>query len=77
MHLEETVLGVDELESLRLVDYLALSHEEAAKRMNISRTTLGRIVEVARFKVADGILNGKAIRINMVEPKIKIDKTNL
>jgi len=32
--------------------------------MNISRATFGRILENARKKVADSILNGKAIRIN-------------
>ena len=35
--------------------------------MKISRATFGRIVEVARKKVVDGILNGKAIRINQEE----------
>ena len=65
MHeLAEIVLDHDELESLRLADLLAYSHEKAAKEMRISRATFGRIVEIARKKVADGILNGKAIRIN-------------
>jgi predicted DNA-binding protein (UPF0251 family) len=62
--LEEIILDHDELESLRLADLLANSHEEAASEMKISRATFGRIVESARKKVADGILNGKAIRIN-------------
>jgi predicted DNA-binding protein (UPF0251 family) len=62
--LKEIVLENDELESLRLADFLAYSHENAAVEMNISRATFGRIVESARKKVADGILNGKAIRIN-------------
>jgi predicted DNA-binding protein (UPF0251 family) len=62
--LEEIIIDHDELESLRLADLLAYSHEKAAEEMKISRATFGRIVEVARRKVADGILNGKAIRIN-------------
>jgi uncharacterized protein len=62
--LDEVTIEHDELESLRLADYLAYSHELAAKEMNISRATFGRIVELARKKVADGILNGKAIKIN-------------
>jgi predicted DNA-binding protein (UPF0251 family) len=61
--LEEIMLEHDELESLRLADLLAYSHEEAAKEMKISRATFGRIVEIARKKVVDGILNGKAIKI--------------
>lgn len=62
--LEEIILEHDELESLRLADLLAYSHEDASAEMNISRATFGRIVETARKKVTDGILNGKAIRIN-------------
>ena len=62
--LEEILLENDELESLRLADLLAFSHEDAAKEMKISRATFGRIVENARKKITDGILNGKAIRIN-------------
>jgi uncharacterized protein len=65
--LEEIILEHDELESLRLADFLAYSHEKAAKEMKISRATFGRIVESARKKVIDGILNGKAIRINQEE----------
>lgn len=62
--LDEIILDPDELESLRLADLLAYSHEKAAQEMKISRATFGRIVESARKKVIDGILNGKAIRIN-------------
>ncbi|MFO7445211.1 MAG: DUF134 domain-containing protein [Ignavibacteriaceae bacterium] len=62
--LEEITLEHDELETLRLADLLAYSHENGAKEMNISRATFGRILESARRKVTDGILNGKAIRIN-------------
>ena len=62
--MEEILLNHDELESLRLADLLAFSHENAAQEMKISRATFGRIVESARKKVIDGILNGKAIRIN-------------
>jgi uncharacterized protein len=62
--LEEVFLNHDELESLRLADLLTYSHEKAADEMKISRATFGRIVEIARKKVADAILNGKAVRIN-------------
>jgi len=75
--LEEIVLEHDELESLRLADLLAFSHERSAKEMDISRATFGRIVERARKKVIEGILNGKAIRINEGElSQIKTGKIN-
>lgn len=62
--LEEVLLDNDELESLRLADLMKYSQENAAKEMKISRATFGRIVENARKKVADAILNGKAVKIN-------------
>jgi predicted DNA-binding protein (UPF0251 family) len=65
MHrLTEIILDHDELEALRLADILKKSHEDAADKMKISRATFGRIVSSARQKTADGILNGKAIRIS-------------
>ncbi len=62
--LDEIVLEPDELEAIRLGDLLGLSQEESAEKMNISRATFGRIINSARFKVADGILNGKALHIS-------------
>ena len=38
--------------------------EEAAEKMRITRATFGRIISRARQKTDEGILNGKAIRIN-------------
>ena len=61
--LEELVLTYDELEALRLADLEGLYQEDAAARMQISRQTFGNIVKTARRKVADALVNGKAIRI--------------
>lgn len=63
IELEEIILQYDELEALRLADYKQLSHEEGALQMKISRATFGRILEKARYKMSDAILNGKAIKI--------------
>jgi len=60
---EEVVLGIDELEAMRLADYEGLYQEEAAARMNVSRATFGRVVNEARRKVADAIIHGKALMI--------------
>ena len=62
------------MESLRLADYLALSHEQAAVKMKISRATFGRIVETARKKIVNAILNGKAIRIGNEMPQLIKEK---
>jgi len=69
--LEEVVLGLDEAEALRLADLESLYQEAAARSMGVSRQTFGRIVETARHKVADAILNGKALRIEGGEVAIK------
>jgi predicted DNA-binding protein (UPF0251 family) len=61
--LEEVVLALDELESLRLADLNGLYQEQAAEKMKISRPTFARIVEAARRKVADALIHGKALRL--------------
>ena len=61
--LEEGHLTVEEAESIRLKDLENLDQEKCAKKMNISRPTFHRILNSARKKLADALLNGKAIRI--------------
>jgi len=61
--LEEVVLKLDEFEAIRLADYEQLYQEKAAEQMNISRQTFGRIIEAAHKKIADVLLNGKALKI--------------
>ncbi|OGU17250.1 MAG: hypothetical protein A2X61_16890 [Ignavibacteria bacterium GWB2_35_12] len=62
-NLEKNIISHDELESLRLADLEAMFHEDAAMQMGISRATFGRIVEKARYIVADALINGKALVI--------------
>lgn len=61
--LEEVILTVDELEAVRLADLQGLYQEQAAEQMNISRQTFGRIIESAHRKVAETLVEGKALRI--------------
>jgi len=61
--LEEVILHVDEYEAVRLKDLEGLEQEDCAKKMNISQPTFHRLVLSARKKIADAIINGKAIRI--------------
>ncbi len=62
--LKESILTVDEFEAVRLKDFLNLEQEKAARKMNISQPTFHRLVLVARKKIADAIVNGKAIKIH-------------
>ena len=61
--LEQVGLTVDELEAIRLADLEGLYQEAAAEQMNVSRQTFGRILEAAHKKVADALVNGKALSI--------------
>ena len=61
--LQEVCLSVEEAEAIRLKDLEGLEQEGCAQRMNISRTTFARVLGSARQKMADALLNGKAIRI--------------
>jgi len=61
--LEEVQLSVEEAEAIRLKDLEGLKQEQGAERMSISRPTFQRVLASARQKIADALLNGKAIRI--------------
>jgi predicted DNA-binding protein (UPF0251 family) len=61
--LEEINLTVDEFEAIRLKDVDGLEQEQSAQRMNISQPTFHRLYLEARKKIADVIINGKALKI--------------
>lgn len=60
-NLETVVLSLDETEALRLADGEGQYQVQAAASMKVSRATFGRILAAARSKVADALLNGKAM----------------
>jgi predicted DNA-binding protein (UPF0251 family) len=62
--LEEVVILHDEIEALKLHDVDGLEQIEAAKSMGISQSTFARILDKVYKKLADGIINGKAIKID-------------
>lgn len=61
--LSEVCLSLDEVESIRLKDLEGMDQKQCAGHMNISRSTFQRILTSARKKIADALLNGKAVRI--------------
>ena len=63
IELEESQLSLPEFEAIRLVDLGDVSQEEAGRQMRISQSTLSRVLKSGRGKIADAIVNGKAIRI--------------
>lgn len=60
---EVITLSTDEYEVFRLVDYENRTHEECAKQMGISRTTVTEIYDSARKKIAKFLVNGLSLKI--------------
>ncbi len=61
--LETVILTLDEYEALRLSDLECMSQEGAADEMEISRPTFTRLIETARKKVMEMIVDGKMLII--------------
>ena len=60
---KEVYLTLDEFEAMRLACLEGLKQIDAAKLMKVSRPTFSRILTSAQKKIADGLVNIKAIRI--------------
>ena len=60
---EGVTLGLDEYEVVRLLDYVHLSQQQCAEKMKISRTTVTRMYESARSKIAAALVCGQPLTI--------------
>ena len=61
--LKEISLTVDELEAIRLHDLGDCNQASCAKKMKISPSTFQRILSLAHKKIAEALIEGKAIKI--------------
>jgi len=61
--LQELVLHIEEIEAIRLKDREGLEQADCAEKMQVSRPTFQRILMSARSKLAQAIIEGKAIKI--------------
>jgi predicted DNA-binding protein (UPF0251 family) len=61
--LEEVVLRADEMEALKLHDGEGLEQVEVARKMGISQPTLARTLDRAYKKLAEALIEGKAIKL--------------
>ncbi len=61
--LEEATLFLDEFQALKHSELDGKAQAAAAAAMKISRQTFGNILASARRKLADAVVNGKALKI--------------
>ncbi|MGI6038994.1 MAG: DUF134 domain-containing protein [Clostridiales bacterium] len=57
------VMSVDEYETIRLIDMEGFTQEECAQQMNVARSTVQGIYNVARKKLAEALVDGKILTI--------------
>lgn len=60
---ETIIMTVEEYETIRLMDLDGLNQEESANIMGVARSTVQRIYDGARKKLADSLVNGKILKI--------------
>lgn len=63
--LAQVRMSLDEFEAVRLSDLEGLEHAQGARRMGVSRQTFGRVLASARRKVAEALVLGHALRIEL------------
>lgn len=56
-------MTLEEFETIRLIDHNDLTQEECSEFMGVARTTVQKIYNDARKKIADALFNGKTLKI--------------
>lgn len=70
---ESIIMTVDEYETIRLMDLEGLNQTQCADAMGIARSTVQRIYDDARKKIADSLVNGKTLKIEGGDYKLCSD----
>jgi predicted DNA-binding protein (UPF0251 family) len=70
---EAIIMTVEEYETIRLIDLEELNQEQCADTMEVARSTVQRIYDDARKKIADSLINGKVLKIEGGDYKVCTD----
>lgn len=70
---ESVIMTVEEYEVIRLMDLQGLNQVECADIMGVARSTIQRIYDSARKKLADSLVNGKILKIEGGDYKLCSD----
>lgn len=71
--LQEVEITFDELEAIRLTNIEKLNQSEASIKMGIHQSTFQRTLNNAREKIANALVNGKAMKIHGGEYKMNLN----
>ena len=61
---EAVVLNVEEFETIRLIDHEGLDQAQCAEEMGVARSTVQRLYNDARCKIAQCLVDGRALEIS-------------
>ncbi len=57
------IMSIEEFEAIRLIDFESLDQEHCAERMEVGRSTVQRLYNEARRKIAESLVLGKTLKI--------------
>lgn len=60
---DAVIVTVEELETIRLIDLEEMNQVECAELMGVARSTVQRIYNDARRKIAESIIKGKVLKV--------------